>query len=289
MTADWTIKSLLNWTESYFENHGIDSPRLTAEILLSESLGMRRLDLYLQHDRPLEIHELVKFKPLIKRRVGREPVAYITGKKGFFEAVFKVGPGVLIPRPDTEVLVETAISQLNGLAREGRSARVIELGVGSGAVVVSVAKACPGHSYFASDISATPLETARENAVELADTQICFFQGEWLGAVVPGAGFDLILSNPPYIPGADIDALAPEIRDYEPTLALDGGADGLDAIRHIIRQAGSRLNSGGRLMLEMGFDQKEGVAAIAEGCDWVSDLEFIKDLAGHDRLAVLKK
>ena len=287
--ADWTIKSLLNWTESYFGERSIDSPRLTAEILLSKTLDMRRLDLYLQHDRPLEKQELAGFKSLIKRRVGREPVAYITGEKGFYEASFKVGAGVLIPRPDTEVLVETAMAHLKSCERAGRAARVIELGVGSGAIIVSLAKACPSHLYFASDLSDAPLATARDNAGAIAETRIDFFKGSWLDAVSRESGFDLILSNPPYIPRADVDALAPEIKDHEPRLALDGGADGLDAIRVIIGQAGNCLAPGGRLILEMGFDQKDGVAAISGTRSWVSDLRFVKDLAGHDRLAVLKK
>ena len=288
----WTIKALLNWAEPYFDKHGIDSPRLTAEILLADCLGLRRLDLYLQHDRPLEQPELAGFKTLLKRRVSREPVAYITGEKGFFDDIFKVGKGVLIPRPDTEVLVENAVETLNafgGTVPEGK-ARVIELGVGSGAIIVSVAKACPGHIYFASDLAEVPLATARENARRIApDAGINFFRGSWLDAVTPAAGFDLILSNPPYIPARDISDLEPEIREHEPRLALDGGPDGLDAIRIILDQAGTCLAPGGQVLLEMGFDQKEGLTEVAESFPWVSDLRFIRDLAGHHRVAVLKK
>jgi len=140
--SDWTIKSILTWADTYFSQRSIDSPRLTAEILLAQTLGMRRLDLYLQHDRPLEKQELAAFKILIRRRVAREPVAYITGRKGFFKEQFKVAPGVLIPRPDTETLVETAVEILSEMERCGRQARVIELGVGSGAVIISIANAC---------------------------------------------------------------------------------------------------------------------------------------------------
>ncbi|HCY88550.1 MAG TPA: peptide chain release factor N(5)-glutamine methyltransferase [Desulfobacteraceae bacterium] len=283
----WTIKSLLNWAEPYFDSHGIDSPRLTAEILLADCLGLRRLDLYLQHDRPLEQPELAGFKSLIKRRVSREPVAYITGEKGFFDAVFRVGKGVLIPRPDTEVLVENAIATLE--AFDG-PARILELGVGSGAIIVSLAKACPGHRFFASDLAKAPLATAQDNARRIAgDASISFFRGSWLDAVRPGAGFDLILSNPPYIPAQDILGLEPEIREHEPRLALDGGPDGLDAIRIILGQAEGCLAPGGQVMLEMGFDQKKGLTALAENFPWISDCRFIRDLAGHDRVAVVKK
>ncbi len=284
---NWTIIKILSWTESYFKDHNIDSPRLTGEILLANTLGIRRLDLYLQHDRPLEKKELTQFKSLIKRRILHEPVAYITGKKGFYDAEFQVGQGVLIPRPDTEILVETAMDRLKYF--ESKSCRVLELGTGSGAIVVSLAQACPEHQYFACDLSSLALDAARINAEKISATPIHFFQGSWLDAVMFGAGFHLILSNPPYIPRADIEGLAPEIRDHEPVLALDGGQDGLDSIRQILGQASDCLVPGGQVILEMGFDQKKAVADIAAGCAWVNDVQFVKDLAGHNRLVVLKK
>lgn len=285
----WTIKSTLSWTDTYFSQHSIDSPRLTAEILLAKVLRLRRLDLYLQHDRPLEKQELADFKILIRRRIAREPVAYITGKKGFFKEQFKVVPGVLIPRPDTETLVETAIQILSEAEHHGRKARVIELGVGSGAVIVSIANACPGHFYFGSDLSSVALSTASSNADTFAQAQVALFKGNWLEAIKPEPLFDLILSNPPYIPSADIELLEPEVRDHEPRLALDGGVDGLDAVRMILAQAGERLLPSGCLMLEIGFDQKPMVKDLAKGFFWVTELDFIKDLAGHYRLAVFKK
>jgi release factor glutamine methyltransferase len=286
--SDWTIIRILPWTESYFKDHSIDSPRLTAEILLGFSLGIRRLDLYLQHDRPLEKKELARFKALIKRRIQREPVAYITGEKGFYESDFRVKKGVLIPRPDTEVLVETAIDLL-GPCNEPGVKKVLELGVGSGAIVVSLAKACPGHAYFGCDISSVALETAIDNAATLCETPIRFFQGSWLAAVNPRESFDLILSNPPYIPTNDIDALASEIKLHEPLSALDGGVDGLDCIRDILSCAKDCLVPGGRILIEMGFDQKEGVSSVAKGFVEYETIEFIKDLAGHTRLVSVTK
>jgi release factor glutamine methyltransferase len=286
---DWTIIKLLGWTESYFKDHCIDSPRLTAEILLGFSLGIRRLDLYLQHDRPLEKNELTRFKALIKQRIGREPVAYITGEKGFYESDFQVKKGVLIPRPDTEVMVETAIGLLGSGKAVAGEKKVLELGVGSGAIVISLAKACPGHAYFGCDLSSVALETAKQNAVCLAETPIQFFQGSWLDAVNPKESFDLILSNPPYIPTRDIQDLAPEIKFHEPLLALDGGGDGLDSIREILDKARACLMPGGTLLIEMGFDQREGVAAIVATFFEYEPIEFIKDLAGHTRLISLKK
>lgn len=285
----WTIKSILSWTDTYFSQRDIDSPRLTAEILLAQVLGLRRLDLYLQHDRPLEKQELADFKILIRRRIAREPVAYITGRKGFFKDQFKVAPGVLIPRPDTETLVETVVGILSEMEACGKRGRVIELGVGSGAVIVSIANACQRHCYFGSDLSGDALAVARANVKAFAQPSISLFKSDWLAAVAPQPMFDLILSNPPYIPSADIELLEPEVKDHEPRRALDGGVDGLDAVRVILAQAGDRLLPSGRLILEIGYDQKQLIQSLVKSFAWVAELGFVKDLAGHHRLAVFKK
>lgn len=290
---DWTIIKTLSWTEAYFKDHSIDSPRLTAEILLGFCLGVKRLDLYLQYDRPLEKQELAFFKSLIKRRIKREPVAYITGEKGFFESSFQVREGVLIPRPDTETLVEKAIDIL-GPGKDNKSTpgivkNVLELGVGSGAIVVSLARACPNHTYFACDLSSIALDTAIENAGKITETPIQFFQGSWFDSLKIQEYFDLIVSNPPYIPSKDIEGLASEIKVHEPRLALDGGADGLDSIREILARARNYLVPGGRVLLEMGFDQKQGVESIARSYPEYESIEFVKDLAGHTRLASVQK
>ncbi len=282
---DWTILKLLSWTETFFKEHGVDSPRLTAEILLCHSLGTKRLDLYLQYDRPLEKQELSGFKALIQRRRQGEPVAYITGEKGFYESEFSVVPGVLIPRPDTEVLLEECLVRL----KDRQGCRVLEMGVGSGALIVSLARACPDHTYFGSDISPIALATARKNAKALVQTPIRFFQSSWLAGVGEVAKFDLILSNPPYIPSRDVDGLATEIRNHEPRLALDGGTDGFDCYRVILAQAHERLSEEGWLIMEMGFDQKAGMAALAQPFGRYEAPVFIKDLAGHDRVVCLKK
>jgi len=286
---DWTIIKILAWTESYFTQHCVDSPRLTAEILLGFSLGIQRLDLYLQHDRPLEKKELAQYRALIKRRIAREPVAYITGEKGFYESNFQVNQGVLIPRPDTEILVETAIDLLGPCTDPSGAKKVLELGVGSGAIVVSLAKACPGHAYFGCDLSFVALTSAIENAATLSETPIRFFQGDWFDAVQNQTIFDLIVSNPPYIPTKEIQGLAPEIKTHEPRLALDGGTDGLDSIRTILENARHHLVPGGQVLIEMGYDQAEQVASIANAFVEYETIEFIKDLAGHTRLAKVKK
>jgi len=284
---EWTVFKLVAWTEAYFKKYGIDSPRLTAEILLGFCLGIRRLDLYLQHDRPLEKQELAQFKTLISRRRNHEPVAYITGEKGFYESRFQVGPGVLIPRPDTEILVTTALDLLAEAPVKQQT--VLDLGTGSGAIVVSLAKAAPENRFFAGDISAAALDTARKNACREKTATIFFFRGSWFDALTPCPVFDLIVSNPPYIPTASTTGLAPEIQNHEPVSALDGGPDGLDCIQKMLVSACDYLAPGGHLLLEIGYDQKSDVMAFAKTCPGYDTIACIKDLAGHDRVVHLKK
>ncbi len=280
---------ILSRTESYFKEHSIDSPRLTAEILLAHSLDLRRLDLYLQYDRPLQNDELLDYKALIRRRVQHEPVAYIIGEKGFFESDFQVTKHVLIPRPETEILVEEALKLLAHDPIDVRGKKVLELGTGSGAIVVSLAKAAPRHLYMANDISLSALEIAKKNACRIAGNRICFFAGNWFSSLKDVPGFDLVVSNPPYIPLADIQCLAPEIRKYEPKTALDGGHDGLLCFRGILKDAHRHLVPGGSLLLEMGFDQKEGLENLSKLHPEYESIEFIKDLSGHNRVAKIKK
>ena len=305
--ADWTIIKLLAWTESYFKdrnregenpetpkNHStkttlIDSPRLTAEILLAHTLGIRRLDLYLQYDRPLDRSELSQFKTRIKRRLAGEPVAYITGSKGFYDSNFYVAKGVLIPRPDTETLVGASLAFLSDTHGKSEAKQVLELGTGSGAVVVSLAKAAPEHFYFACDLSLTALKIAQKNGRQIAENRVRFFAGSWFSALRPEPYFDLVVSNPPYIPTGDIQGLQAEIRNFEPLSALDGGSDGLDCYRRILDQAHRFIVPGGTLMLEIGYDQRPGLESIAQSHSRYSSGEIVKDLAGHDRVVKFKK
>jgi len=286
---DWTIITLLSWTDSYLKKYAVDSPRLTAEILLAHCLGIKRLDLYLQYDRPLQKDELADFKILIKRRVKNEPLAYITGEKGFFESDFEVDKGVLIPRPDTETLVEQALKILKKYQDHYRPRMVLEMGTGSGAIIVSLAKESPGHLYFANDVSHTALALAKKNAEKLVKNKIKFFAGSWLSALNENLRFDLIVSNPPYIPTGDIGGLAPEIKEFEPLLALDGGIDGADSYRAILKEAHKYLVPGGTLLLEMGYDQKEIIRDISKHCKKYESIHFIRDLAGHNRVVLIKK
>jgi release factor glutamine methyltransferase len=288
-SAAWTIARLLSWTSDYFNSHGIDSPRLTAELLLSHSLSIKRLDLYLQHDKPLSQEELACFKSLIKRRVDREPVAYITGTKGFWTLDLIVTPDVLIPRPDTECLVESAI-QVLPITNENSPLNILDLGTGSGAIILSIASERPCNRYFAVDISDKAVHIARKNRdSNNIKAPVSFILGQWFGPFAKRQIFDLIVSNPPYIPSADIAHLEPEITRYEPMIALDGDTDGLSCIRSVLEEASFYLKDGGYLMMETGFDQKPAVTEIAEKCGCYEKIEYIRDGAGHDRVVKMRK
>jgi len=285
----WTILKILQWTTAYFKSHHIDSPRLTVEILLAHALNTKRIDLYTRFDQPLTKDELAIFKVLIKRRIHREPVAYITGNREFFGIDFDVSPNVLIPRPETEFLVEAALGRIPQSV--STPLRILELGAGSGAVIVSLAVNRSGHEYVASDISMKALLTAAGNARKNGiNGKILFFAGDLFTSLCPSAcSFDLIVSNPPYIAGSQLTGLEPEVRDFEPTLALDGGADGMDIIRKIIATAPPYLNHHATLMLEIGFDQKDVVEQIVIDDGRYSPPEFVKDYGGHHRVALIHK
>lgn len=288
--SPWTVLKALQWTADYFNRHGLESFRIDAEILLAHALNCQRLDLYLRHDQPLNEDERSRFRPLIQRRIRNEPVAYIVGFKEFWSLRFQVSPAVLIPRPDTECLVEIALKNL--LPRESsRGADVLELGVGSGAAVVALAHERPEGRYWASDCSWAALQMARENArLNGVAGSIRFFMGWWLAALRPRCErFDIVLSNPPYIPSDDIARLSPEIRLFEPMSALDGGGDGLRHISSIIAEAHGYLKPRGLLLIEIGFDQQQAVNALARKWEVYEPVVFHKDYGGHDRVAQLRK
>lgn len=285
----WTVAGILKWTTGYFEEHEIDSPRMTAEYLLAYALGLSRIDLYLQYEKPLQKEELETFKSFIRRRVQREPLAYIVGSRGFWTLDLSVTPDVLIPRPDTETLVEAALKAM-GEMTSGETLTVADLGTGSGAIILSLASEYPDNAYVAVDISEKALAVARKNATDVCpDTDIQFINSSWFDAFSKGMQFDVIVSNPPYIPSGDIPDLQKEVSGYEPVLALDGDADGLKCIRHIICSADKYLRPGGKLLLEIGFDQAEAVVRIAEEAGLYTDIHSIKDLAGNDRVVGMKK
>lgn len=284
----WNISELLKWTTDYFQSHNIESPRMGAELLLSHCLNVPRLNLYLQYDKPLLSEELSLYKSMIKRRIAREPVAYITGSKGFWTLDLSVSKSVLVPRPDTECLVEAALEILK--AKPDTPLNVLDLGTGSGAIILSLASEMPINKYFAVDVSIEAIEIARQNAeLNCPERDISFISSSWFDGLVENEMFDLIVSNPPYIPTDDILELEPEIKEYEPRLALDGDVDGLRCVRHIIEQAGNYLKPGGWLMIETGYDQKESVLEIAMGVGGYLHVEYIRDFAGNNRVVRMQK
>ena len=284
----WTIIDLLRWTTDYFGTHRFESPRAEAEILLAHVLGKARIDLYLNHDQPLEKNERERFKALIKRRLDGEPVAYITGVREFWSLELTVGPAVLIPRPETECLVEAVLPFLE--KGGGNTLRVLDMGTGSGAIAIALAHEQPVHRYTAMDRSLAALCVARQNARKHGvDDRIDWYCGDWDLPLKANAVFDLIVSNPPYIPLGDIDGLQKDVRDYEPRLALDGSPDGLACLRSIIGSSHRHLRAGGLLALEMGYDQADSVVDIANRCGVYQSPRIIKDYAGLDRVAVMEK
>jgi release factor glutamine methyltransferase len=292
--AEWTILKLLKWATSFFASHDIDKPRAEAEILLSHALKLQRIDLYLKYDQPLYNDDLKRFKELIKRRINREPVAYIVGTKEFWSMEFEVTRDVLIPRPETEFLVEAALDLLPKASTSDsvmRPRRILELGTGSGAVILALASMRPGHKFFATDRIWAAIRLASKNAVrhglEGAVELIC---ADWFEPFRPEQSeFDMIISNPPYVPSRLIGSLQPEITGYEPISALDGGDDGLSCLKHIIGLAHLYLREQGSLLLEMGYDQKNDVEKIAHQCAAYEHTVCTKDYSGYDRVIQMRK
>lgn len=280
----WTIGRILKWTEQYFKEKGIESPRLDAEVLLSHILGRERIYLYVHFDEPLEPAELARYREAIKQRVQRVPVAYIIGEKEFMGLTFRVTADTLVPRPDTEILVQAAIERLRA---RGDAPRFADIGTGSGAICLSVLHFLPKAQADTVDISPAARAIAEENAaaLEVAD-RVTFHTGDLL-APLAGQCYDAILSNPPYIPDGDIAALAPEVRLKEPHTALAGGKDGLDFYRRLMANAPALLKDGGFLAVEVGIHQAAPVAALAVPS--FSRTEILKDYAGIERVVIAWK
>jgi release factor glutamine methyltransferase len=261
MSADqWTIRRLLDWTEKFLREKGIESPRLDAQILLAHTLGCKRIDLYVRSDEEPSEERRNAFKALIRKRVDGCPVAYLVGRREFYQLDFEVSPDVLIPRPETEFLVMEALRRLKGM----ESPRVLDIGTGTGCIALSIARHRPTVRLTATDMSAPALTMARRNAERLgvAD-RVRFLEGD-LFAPLAAETFDLIVSNPPYVAAAEFAGLPREVRDYEPRLALDGGGDGLDVYRRLIAETPKHLVAAGYLLLEIGATQERAVRELIE-------------------------
>jgi release factor glutamine methyltransferase len=278
----WTIRSVLTWARGYLQAKGSDSPRLDAEVLLAHVLGKNRIDLYLDMDRPLVEDELASYRVLLKRRSEKEPIAYILGHKEFYSHDFIVSRDVLIPRPETELLVEKAVE----LAPE--KGEVFEFGVGSGAVIVSILLERPDLTGYGNDISSGALDVARENARRHGvEDRLHLHQGDLFKGIMKR--FHIIVVNPPYIAASCEHELQDDVRMYEPACALFAGNDGLDIIREIIDQASDHLEPGGRLIMEVGHDQRGAVEEMVKESRELELLLWIRDLAGADRTAIVEK
>lgn len=277
----WTIQRVLRWASDDFAKRGFDSPRLDAEVLLTRVLGFDRLQLILHSNRELEQAELLAFRELIKRRRAHEPVAYILGEREFYGHSFRVDRRVLIPRPDTETLVEVALSRTKSASLYGRA---LDLCTGSGCVAVSIAKARPNWRVLGTDISEDALAVARNNALRLGVSFNAGWQASDLFAALPkGAQFDLIVSNPPYISEKEMALLAPDIVNYEPELALSGGRDGTLILERLIREAPRYLSPGGTLAVEIAWDQGLQVRGLFEAAGFTS-IAVNKDYGARDRV-----
>lgn len=284
--APWTTKRLLEWTTNYLDKAQVDQPRLACEILLAHILDWPRIQLYTNFDHCPDDAELGAFRALVKRASCHEPIQYLTGKASFYSLVFSVRPGVLIPRPETELLVTAAIDFLR-LETNRPTVDVLDLGVGSGCISVTIAANVVEAEVLAVDIDPHALEIAAEN-LQAHDLQsrITLLESDLFAQIDQAAKtiFDLIVANPPYIAADQFPQLPPVVRDHEPADALLAGPDGLDVIRLILSQAEPYLADSGALMLEIAYDQADRVTALFEQAGYLSDITALKDHADHSRV-----
>ena len=279
----WTIRDVLDWATQDFAGRGIESPRLDAELLVAKALETDRVGLYLDLNRPLVDQERSAIRPLVARRREREPVAYILGHRDFYGRRFKVTPDVLIPRPDTETLVDHALECIP----EDAACRVLDVGTGSGAIAVTIAAERPLAIVTATDISEAALKVASENAKQLeVANRIRFEHANLLSGVEQ---YDVIVSNPPYIAQSEMAALQAEIREHEPIAALEAGEDGLDVVRALLSASEPATASGAQMLIEIGATQAVSVVAFAaEHTAW-QPVAVYPDLNRIERVVHLRR
>lgn len=277
----WTILRLLNWTQTYLREKGSESPRLDAEVLLSHVLQTDRVKLYTQYAQEVGSADRASYRELIRKRAEGAPVAYLVGRKEFFSLPLAVSPSVLIPRPDTEFAVVECLDVLKGRP----DPLVIDVGTGSGAIALAIAHQRIDARLLAVDLSPEALAVARSNAERhhLSD-RVEFVEGDLLSRAADRGPFDVIVSNPPYIPTAVIPTLEAGVRDFEPHLALDGGTDGLRVVARLVEQAVPLLKPGGHLILEIGSDQEQPVRDMLGSRPELELAPTVRDGAGHPRV-----
>ena len=283
----WTVLRLILWSADYLGEKGVESARLDAEHLLAHALETDRLQLYLEFERPLSKAELGVFRPLIKRRAAREPLQYIIGRQPFRELDLLVEPGVLIPRPETELLVEHVLSWSAASERQGATA--LDIGTGTGAIALSLAKEGDFASIVATDIEEAALALAERNRdAEGLGERVELRRGSLFEPIRADECFDVIVSNPPYVSEVDEASLEPEVRDWEPREALFAGPDGLDVIRRMIGEAREFLKDGGLLALEVGADQPRRVAEMLRETGRYDDVRIVRDYSGRERFVLAR-
>lgn len=286
----WTIFKSLSWAETYLKRFKIPEAKIDAEYLLSHILKCKRQELYLNSERQLTNQVINTFKGFIQKRSKREPLQYIISEEEFRGLTFKVTRDVLIPRPETEFLVEEAVKIIERQRAKGKGQKaiIIDLCTGSGCIAVSIAKEIPDSKIYATDISEKALAVAKENAKRHGvEDRITFLQGSFLEPLKDKrleGRIDIILSNPPYVSKKDMGKLQPEVKEYEPSLALYGGEDGLDSYRRIIPQALTYLKKGGYLLLEIAYGQAEGVKDLFAQHPAYGKIEIVKDLSEIERV-----
>ncbi len=280
MSETWTPLRLLGWTQEFFAKKGVDAPRLTAELLLAHALGCDRVRLYLDFDKPLGDPELARYRELVRRRAEGEPTAYLVGRREFFGHPFQVDARVLVPRPDTEALVEAALERTRSVSM---SMRALDLCTGSGCVAVTLAKERPTSTVYATDASEDALAVARENALRLGAYNVALRAGDLYGAVDPALRFDVITANPPYVARGEVPTLMQDVRDFEPRMALEAGDDGLDVIRRVVAGAPAHLVPGGVLAVEVGAGQAPAVAELLRAAGFAA-IELRRDYARIERV-----
>ena len=293
MSETWTVRRFLEWTTGFFTRKNVDSPRLAAELLAAHVLNYPRIKLYTDYERPLTDAQLKHLRDLVQRAAEQEPIAYLTGRAHFFNLAFDVTRDTLIPRPDTETLVEDVL-QLARNAPGFEAPRILDLCTGSGCVAAAIAHHLKTATVLATDISEKAVAVARRNIEKLGlSDRVTVEQGdlfEPISRTVDARPFNLIVANPPYIPSATIETLDKSVKDFEPLQALDGGLDGLTLHRRILSDAPRHLLPGGRIYLEIAFDQGELALQVAAEYSAFENVRIVKDFHGRDRVltAVLR-
>ncbi len=282
-TEKWTVGRLLNWTTDYFQSHGAESPRLDAEILLAQALGCRRIELYTRFDEEPNEQTKTSFREMVRRRAEGMPVAYLVGRREFYSLNFRVSPAVLIPRPETEMLVVTLLDLVKERA-SSEPVSIADIGTGSGILAVCAAKHLPMARVLALDISADALMVAQQNAADhgVAD-RVEFIESDLFAAVPDGRTFDFIVSNPPYVGEQEQGTVDAEVHRFEPHAALYAGPKGTEVIQRLVPEAAARLNPAGHLLIEVSPIVHDAALKIVEAEPRLRALPTIKDLARHPR------